>query len=61
VSLRAVLRYGDLGALALLADIPSGAARDNVDVGAIARLARKPADLETLDGLLRPRFPAPGR
>jgi PucR C-terminal helix-turn-helix domain len=44
-----VLRYGDLGALALLAEVPSGAARDNADVAAIVRLARTPEDLETLD------------
>ena len=44
-----VLRYGDLGALALLAEIPSGAARDNADVAAITRVARSAEDLETLD------------
>jgi hypothetical protein len=44
-----VVRYGDLGALALLAEIPAGAARDNADVAAIARMARGPEDLETLD------------
>jgi sugar diacid utilization regulator len=44
-----VLRYGDLGALALLAEIPSGAARDNADVAAITRMASSSEDLETLD------------
>jgi hypothetical protein len=44
-----VLRYGDLGALALLAEIPSGAARDNADVAAMTRMARSPEDLQTLD------------
>jgi hypothetical protein len=44
-----VLRYGDLGALALLAEIPSGAVRDNADVAAITRMAGSPEDLETLD------------
>lgn len=44
-----VLRYDDLGALALLADVPGDAVRDNADVAAIARLAGGPEDLETLD------------
>jgi len=44
-----VIRYDDLGALALLAEIPPGAARDNTDVAAIARVAGNPVDLETLD------------
>jgi hypothetical protein len=44
-----VLYYSDLGALALLAEIPSGAARDNADVAAITRMAPSPEDLETLD------------
>uniref|UniRef100_A0AAU2UYT8 Helix-turn-helix domain-containing protein n=1 Tax=Streptomyces sp. NBC_00003 TaxID=2903608 RepID=A0AAU2UYT8_9ACTN len=38
-----------MGALALLAEIPQGASRDNADVAAIARLAGNPEDLETLD------------
>lgn len=44
-----VVRYPDLGALALLADIPPDIARDNTDVAAVARLAGNPEDLETLD------------
>ncbi|MBB6554655.1 PucR family transcriptional regulator [Nonomuraea rubra] len=44
-----VIRYGDLGALALLAEIPQDAAQDNADVAAIARMAASPEDLETLD------------
>jgi hypothetical protein len=46
-----VIRYADLGALALLAEIPRQAARDNADVARIARLADGPdsGDLETLD------------
>ncbi|MFC9825660.1 PucR family transcriptional regulator [Streptomyces erythrochromogenes] len=44
-----VVRYDDLGALALLAEIPEDAARANGDVAAIARMARNPEDLETLD------------
>ena len=44
-----VIRYDDLGALALLAEIPQDAARDNTDVAAIARVAGNPEDLETLD------------
>ncbi|GAA5610374.1 PucR family transcriptional regulator [Streptomyces platensis] len=44
-----VIRYADLGALALLAEIPRDTARDNADVAAIARIAGRPADLETLD------------
>ncbi|MFI8913184.1 PucR family transcriptional regulator [Streptomyces sp. NPDC053513] len=42
-----VVDHGDLGALALLADIPEDAVRDNPDVAAIDRLS--PEDLETLD------------
>jgi hypothetical protein len=48
-SRRPVVHYNGLGALALLAQIPQGAARDNVDVAAIARMADNPEDLETLD------------
>jgi hypothetical protein len=44
-----VIRYDDLGALALLAEIPQDVARDNADVAAIARMAGDPEDLETLD------------
>lgn len=44
-----VVRYDDLGSLALLAEIPQDAARDNADVAAIARMAGNPEDLETLD------------
>jgi hypothetical protein len=44
-----VLHYTDLGALALLAEVPRDTARDNPDVAAIARMAGNPDDLETLD------------
>lgn len=44
-----VIRYDGLGALALLAEIPPDTVRDNADVAAIARMARTPEDLETLD------------
>jgi hypothetical protein len=44
-----VVHHDDLGALALLAEIPQDAARDNPDVAAIARMAATPEDLETLD------------
>ncbi|SPL97411.1 unnamed protein product [[Actinomadura] parvosata subsp. kistnae] len=44
-----VVRYDDLGALALLAEIPQDVAQDNADVAAIARMAGSPEDLETLD------------
>jgi hypothetical protein len=44
-----VVHHDDLGALALLAEIPQDAARDNADVAAIARMAVNPEDLETLD------------
>ena len=44
-----VLRYDDLGALALLIEIPRDATRDNTDVAAIGRVAGNPDDLETLD------------
>ena len=44
-----VLRYDELGALALLAEIPQDAVRDNADVDAIARMAGNADDLETLD------------
>jgi hypothetical protein len=44
-----VVRYARLGALALLAQVPQDAARDNADVAAITRMASTPEDLETLD------------
>jgi hypothetical protein len=44
-----VIHHDDLGALALLAEIPQDATRDNTDVTAIARMAGNPEDLETLD------------
>ncbi|WP_188196863.1 PucR family transcriptional regulator [Nonomuraea sp. SYSU D8015] len=44
-----VVHYDDLGSLALLAQIPQDASRDNADVAAIARMADNPEDLETLD------------
>ncbi|MFD7233993.1 helix-turn-helix domain-containing protein [Streptomyces syringium] len=43
------VHYDGLGALALPAHVPQDVTRDNADVAAIARLARDPADLETLD------------
>ncbi|MEV5570007.1 helix-turn-helix domain-containing protein [Spirillospora sp. NPDC052269] len=46
---RPVVRYGDLGAMALLAQVAPDEARDNPDVAAMARLAGNPDDLETLD------------
>lgn len=44
-----VVHHADLGALALLAQVPAADARDNSDVEAIARLATSPDDLETLE------------
>jgi hypothetical protein len=44
-----VVHYAALGALALLAQVPQAAARDNTDVTAIADLAGTPENLETLD------------
>ncbi|MCX4736743.1 helix-turn-helix domain-containing protein [Streptomyces sp. NBC_01363] len=44
-----VIRYDDLGSLALLAEIPPDTSRDNTDVAAIIRVAGNPEDLETLD------------
>jgi hypothetical protein len=44
-----VVRYDDLGLVALLAQIPQDAARDSADVAAIARIATNPEDLDTLD------------
>ncbi|GAA3141886.1 helix-turn-helix domain-containing protein [Planomonospora alba] len=46
---RPVVHYDELGAVALLAQVPREAARDNADVAAIARMAGNPDDLETLD------------
>lgn len=46
---RPVVHFHDLGALALLARIPEDAARDNVDVAAMVRVADHPDDLDTLD------------
>ncbi|MGN9788733.1 PucR family transcriptional regulator [Nonomuraea sp. ZG12] len=46
---RPVVHYADLGVLALLAEVPQDAARDNADVIAIARIASNPEDLDTLD------------
>ncbi|WP_328967023.1 helix-turn-helix domain-containing protein [Streptomyces sp. NBC_00239] len=45
----AVVRYEDLGALALLAEIPQDASRANADVAAVARVAASAEDLETLE------------
>jgi hypothetical protein len=42
-----VVRYPDLGALALLAEVPAEALRANADVAAVATLSAE--DLETLD------------
>jgi sugar diacid utilization regulator len=44
-----VVHHDSLGALALLAEVPQEAARDNADVAAITRMAESPEDLETLD------------
>jgi hypothetical protein len=44
-----VVHHDDLGALALLAQVPPAAARDNPDVAAIGRLAGNPDDVATLD------------
>ncbi len=43
-----VVRYGDLGAMALLATVPDHVARENPDVVAIERLAADAEALETL-------------
>jgi hypothetical protein len=48
-SRRPVVHFDELGALALLAQVPPEAARDNVDVAALARVAGTPEDVETLD------------
>ncbi|WP_217199958.1 helix-turn-helix domain-containing protein [Streptomyces buecherae] len=44
-----VIHYDSLGALALLAEIPQDAVRDNPDVAALVRVAARPEDLEILD------------
>ncbi|GIG55914.1 hypothetical protein Lfu02_02860 [Longispora fulva] len=44
-----VIRFEDLGSLALLADIPPDVARANPDVTAVADLAQRPDDLRTLE------------
>lgn len=44
-----VVHHADLGALALLAQVPADLARDNPDVAAIACLVDSPDDLATLD------------
>lgn len=44
-----VVRHSDLGALALLAEIPRDVSRRNPDVAAIARVADSPEELETLE------------
>ncbi|MFI6919886.1 PucR family transcriptional regulator [Nonomuraea spiralis] len=46
---RPVVHHDDLGALALLAEVPQDVARGNADVAAVTRLAADPDDLETLD------------
>lgn len=48
-----VVHYGDLGALALLAEVPPAVVRDNPDVTALARLADCPGELATLDAYCR--------
>ncbi|MFC8042040.1 helix-turn-helix domain-containing protein [Nocardia sp. NPDC057353] len=50
---RPVVRYADLGAVALLAEIAPERLRANPDVAAVALLATTPADLETLDAYCR--------
>jgi sugar diacid utilization regulator len=44
-----VIHYDGLGVLALLAQVPQDAARDNADVTAIDRIAGSAEDLDTLD------------
>ncbi|GAA3013508.1 helix-turn-helix domain-containing protein [Streptosporangium longisporum] len=46
---RPVVPYDDLGAMALLAQVPREVVRGNPDVAAIARTAANPEDLETLE------------
>jgi hypothetical protein len=44
-----VAHYAELGAVALLADVPEATLRNNADVSAVARLASDADDLATLD------------
>ncbi len=44
-----VVHHADLGALALLAQVPEEVARENPDVAAVASLVDNPDDLATLD------------
>lgn len=44
-----ILHHANLGAWALLAQVPRDVARDNDDVNAIARMAANSDDMETLD------------
>ncbi|MGX2996822.1 helix-turn-helix domain-containing protein [Streptomyces sp. JNUCC 64] len=46
---RPAVHYADLGALALLAEVPPDVARAHPDVVALARVAGSPHDLDTLD------------
>jgi hypothetical protein len=46
---RPVVRHDNLGALALLAQVPPEVMRDNADVAAVGRIADSADDLETLD------------
>ncbi|MFD4632440.1 PucR family transcriptional regulator [Streptomyces sp. NPDC058284] len=46
---RPVVPHDGLGALALLAQVPQDAVRDNADVAAMAGAAARPEDLETLE------------
>ncbi|HEY7487390.1 MAG TPA: helix-turn-helix domain-containing protein [Streptosporangiaceae bacterium] len=46
---RPVVQYDSLGALALLAQVPQDAVRANADVAAIAQVAARSGDSETLD------------
>jgi PucR C-terminal helix-turn-helix domain len=46
---RPVVDYAQLGALALLADVPANVVRDNADVTAVERVAANQEDLDTLD------------
>lgn len=46
---RPVVHYDGLGVLALLAEVPRDAVRDNADVAAIAGMADAPEDLDTLE------------
>ncbi|MEE2050484.1 helix-turn-helix domain-containing protein [Nocardiopsis tropica] len=46
---RPVVHHDGLGALALLAEVPTGTVRDNADVAAIALVAARSDDLATLE------------